>query len=73
MPTPIILSSVIGSWPILWAIFGGAAAVVIALTILVALATSPRRHARHNRRAAHQPRTASLPSQRVSSEHHALV
>lgn len=73
MPTSIILSSVIGSWPILWAIFGGAAAVVIALTTLIALATSPRHHARRTRHAAHRPEAASLPRQTASSDRHALV
>ncbi len=72
MPTSIILGSVIVSWPILWAIFGGAAAVLVALTTLVALATSPRHHARRTRHAAHRPATA-VARERVPADRHALV
>jgi hypothetical protein len=73
MPTTIILSSVFSSWPIMLAIYGGAAALVAALTILVALATSPRRHARRTRRAAHEAGSTSAPRQTASSGRHALV
>jgi len=72
MPTPIILSSFFSSWPILWAI-GGAAVLVVALMILIALATNPRRHARRTRHAAHPAGAASLPRQTAASDRHALV
>jgi Na+-driven multidrug efflux pump len=67
MPTSIILTSVLISWPILWAILGGAAALVIALTTLVALATSPRHHARRAQHTAHQPATAAVQRETVGA------
>jgi hypothetical protein len=73
MSTPIILAGVIASWPILWLIYGSAAVVIIALTAVVALATSPRHHAGHTRHAAHRAGTASVPHETVASDRHALV
>jgi hypothetical protein len=73
MPATIILSGVVGSWPIMCAIIGGAAALVVALTILVALATDPRHHARRTRHAAHRAGATSVPRQIASSDQHALV
>jgi hypothetical protein len=70
MPTTIILSGVLVSWPLLWLIYGSAAVMVLLLTALVALATSPRRRARH---AAHEAGTTSVPPETVSSDRHALV
>ncbi|HUA40111.1 MAG TPA: hypothetical protein VMA32_00980 [Streptosporangiaceae bacterium] len=70
MPTPIILASVIASWPIMWAIFGSAAVLVIALTTLVALATNPRHHARH---APHRPAAPTVLHETVPADRHALV
>ena len=73
MPAPIILSNVVVPWPIIWALFGGAAAVVVGLTTLVALAMSPRHRGRQTRHSAAQPPTAPLPSQDASADRHALV
>jgi hypothetical protein len=72
MPTAIILSSVISSWPILWAIFGGAAAAVVVLATFIGVATRPRRHGSHARHAIPEPGTAEPPS-RAASDQHALV
>ena len=72
MPAPIILSNVSVPWPVIWAVFGGAAAVVVVLTTLVALATSPRHHARPTRHAAGQPGSAQL-SQEATADRDALV
>jgi hypothetical protein len=70
MSVPITLSSVY--WPIIWVVLVGAAAVVVALTLLIA--TSSRHNQRRPRHAARQqPGTAPLPSQDAAPDSHALV
>jgi hypothetical protein len=69
MSVPITLSSVY--WPIIWVVLVGAAAVVVALTLLVAAnSRHPQRRARH---AAGQPGTAPVPSHDAAPDRHALV
>lgn len=72
MPTPIVLSSVIASWPIMSAIFGSAAVVVVLIAMLVALATRPRHTRSSARHAVQQPSAAQSPSP-ATSDQHALV
>jgi hypothetical protein len=62
MPTPIILSSIISSWPLIWAVLAGAIVAVIAISVLLALVTRPRR-------GTHRPATAA----RGEVRHEALV
>ncbi|HTZ92150.1 MAG TPA: hypothetical protein VMB74_07140 [Streptosporangiaceae bacterium] len=72
MPTPIILSSVIASWPIMCAIFGGAAVAVVLLTMLVAVVTRPR-HQRPRAWHAVPPAGTAPSASRATSDQHALV
>jgi len=66
MPAPIVLSSVLPSWVLLWACLAAGAAAVTGLTALFALLTQPRQRARKPQHTAPGPR-AEMPS------HHALV
>jgi len=71
MSVPITLSSV--NWPLIWVVLVAAATVVVALTLLVAHATSQRHHGRRTRHAAGQREIAPLPSRDAAPDRHALV
>lgn len=47
MPTTIALTSIISSWPVIWAVLASAIVAVIAITALLAVFTRPRRGTHH--------------------------
>jgi len=69
MPAAIILSSVISSWPILWAGFAGGAVVVILISAIFAIATNGRHGASHQRHAVRPPSSAQV----TRTDQHALA
>ena len=58
MSAPIILSSVMASWPLFWATFAIGAFAVIALTIIIALVTKDTHSTSRRRRPATPPSPA---------------
>ena len=59
MPAPIVMSSVISSWVLLWACLAIGAATVILVTVLFALASTPREAAPRQHHTTPRPRAES--------------
>lgn len=68
MPAPIILSSIISSWTILWVVPACGAVAVIVITTLFALATGGHAHRRQRHGAPSSPSAHD-----AQSDEHALV